>query len=126
MTEWAGCPLVCSNLPALREVAGDAALYFEPDRPDSLAGRLQAVLSDTALRADLIAKGNARLKEFSWQVAAEQTLDTWFRAAGRVRPRYQENCASKSIGAIGALDQIDPIDPVDTVDTVDPMTGSSR
>jgi alpha-1,3-rhamnosyl/mannosyltransferase len=87
---WAGAPLVCSDLPALREVAGEAALYFEPDRPDKLADRLHAVLSDPALRADLISKGRARLKEFSWDIAAEKTLDVWFRAAGTVPPHHRK------------------------------------
>ena len=87
---WSGSPLVCSNLPALREVAADAALYFEPDRPDILADQLQSVLSDSVLRADLIGKGYARLREFSWESAAENTLTTWYRAVGTPPPWNQE------------------------------------
>lgn len=87
---WSGAPLVCSDLPALREVAGEAALYFEPDRPEILADRLQSVLTDSILRADLIRNGYARLGEFSWESAAKNTLTTWYRADGAPPPWSQE------------------------------------
>ena len=49
----AGAPLVASDLPVLREVAGDAALYAPPDRPDRWAERLGELLADPGLRLEL-------------------------------------------------------------------------
>jgi alpha-1,3-rhamnosyl/mannosyltransferase len=83
---WAGTPLVCSDIPTLREVAGEAALYFEPDRPDLLADRLQTVLTDADLHAELASKGRSRLADFNWDIAARKTLEVWYRAAGRLPP----------------------------------------
>ncbi len=78
---WAATPLVCSDLPVLREVAGDAAIFAPPDRPDLLAEAIVQVLTDTALRDDLIQRGRQRIAELSWSRAAEETLAVWRLAA---------------------------------------------
>ncbi len=77
----AGAPLVCSDIPALREVAGDAALFAPPERPDLLAGQVRRVLTDAELRQRLAAAGRRRLEAFSWQAAAANTLEAWRQAA---------------------------------------------
>ncbi len=82
--QWAGTPLVCSDLPVLREVAGDAALYAHPERPDLLADCLARVLCDSDLRQQLVARGRERIGHFSWETAARKTAVVWGRAAGRV------------------------------------------
>jgi alpha-1,3-rhamnosyl/mannosyltransferase len=69
----AGAPLVASDLPVLREVAGDAALYAPPDRPDLWAERIDALLADANLRAELRRKGLERSRLFDWKRAAEET-----------------------------------------------------
>jgi glycosyltransferase involved in cell wall biosynthesis len=69
-----GCPVVASTAPALREVCGDAALYFDPARPEQLAARLRTVFADAALRERLRTAGVGRLAHYSWQVAAERNL----------------------------------------------------
>ena len=74
---WAGTPLVCSDLPVLREVAGDTALFAPPDRPDLLAAAVVRVLTEEALRSDLIQRGQKRIAELSWERAAAQTLEIW-------------------------------------------------
>lgn len=56
----AGVPLVLSDIPAHRELAGDAALYFAPDRPRHLADQLVALAGDPALGARLAAAGRCR------------------------------------------------------------------
>ena len=61
-----GCPVVCSNATSLPEVAGAAALLFDPLRPEELAERLTAVLSDEALRAGLVERGRRNCARFSW------------------------------------------------------------
>ena len=69
-----GCPVIASTAPALREVCGDAALYFDPARPDELATLLRRLFGDAALRERLRAAGVQRLGRFSWQAAAELNL----------------------------------------------------
>ncbi|HSS50465.1 MAG TPA: glycosyltransferase family 1 protein [Thermoanaerobaculia bacterium] len=76
----AGAPLLASDLPVLREVAGDAALYAPPDRPDLWADRAGELLADAGLRADLRRRGLDRAARFDWGRAAEETVRA-FRAA---------------------------------------------
>lgn len=75
-------PVVASDLPVLREVAGDAALFAPPDRPEVWARRLAQLATDPDLRERLSARGRARATRFSWRQAAEEHAQV-FRAAGR-------------------------------------------
>jgi alpha-1,3-rhamnosyl/mannosyltransferase len=79
----AGAPLVCSDIPALREVAGDAALFAPADRPSQLAAAIERVLTDEELRKGLVERGRQRSAQLSWQRAAERTARVWSSAAGR-------------------------------------------
>jgi alpha-1,3-rhamnosyl/mannosyltransferase len=76
----AGAPLVASDLPVLREVAGDAALYAPPHRADLWADRIAEVLAGGALREELKRKGRERARAFDWRRAASETARA-FRAA---------------------------------------------
>jgi alpha-1,3-rhamnosyl/mannosyltransferase len=77
-------PVVCANVSAMPEVAGDAALQFDPYSTDEVAEALIRVVGDGALREDLVRRGRARLDAFSWTRSAEGTLESWSRAlAGR-------------------------------------------
>lgn len=69
-----GCPVVCCPVTSIPEVVGDAALFFDPDRPDELAARLERLLDDAALRAELVARGRAQATRFSWDRMVEATL----------------------------------------------------
>jgi glycosyltransferase involved in cell wall biosynthesis len=75
-----GAPVVCANASALPEVAGDAALYFDPDRPDELAAAIVRVLQDPLLAETLSAAGQARAAAFSWNRVAEETLAVYEKA----------------------------------------------
>ena len=71
-----------ATLPVLREVAGDAALYAPPDRPDLWAERdRDAARGRAELREELRRKGRERARLFDWGRAAEETAAA-FRAAG--------------------------------------------
>jgi glycosyltransferase involved in cell wall biosynthesis len=61
-----GTPVVTSNVSSLPEVAGGAALLVEPRDIDSIADGLRRVLTDDDLRRELVAKGRARARQFSW------------------------------------------------------------
>ncbi|MDQ1335392.1 MAG: hypothetical protein QG552_2342 [Thermodesulfobacteriota bacterium] len=69
-----GCPVICSNAASLPEVAGDAALLIDPHNVDELAGAIDRVVDDSALRNDLIRKGTERASQFSWKRTAKETL----------------------------------------------------
>lgn len=68
-----GCPLLCSNVSSLPEIAGDGAYYFDPYSEESIKNAVLKVLDDTKLREDLILNAQERLKRFSWKQTAEQT-----------------------------------------------------
>ncbi|HQZ22934.1 MAG TPA: glycosyltransferase family 1 protein [Thermoflexales bacterium] len=72
-----GVPVVCSNSSSLKEIAGDAALLHDPCDVDALASQLARAWADDALCAGLSARGRARAAQFSWQIAAEQTLEMY-------------------------------------------------
>jgi glycosyltransferase involved in cell wall biosynthesis len=77
-----GVPVACSNVSALPEVAGNAALLFDPRDPAAIGAALPRLLSDAALRATLVAAGRARAAEFTWERAAAATLASYARAIG--------------------------------------------
>jgi glycosyltransferase involved in cell wall biosynthesis len=74
-----GTPVVASDIPALREVAGDAALTFNPHQPESLAAALINVLDDDRLGSRMSTAGRARARQFDWGRTAEQTLAAYER-----------------------------------------------
>jgi glycosyltransferase involved in cell wall biosynthesis len=70
-------PVVSSNATCLPEIYQDAALYFDPLDIDDMAHKLERIVSDPALQADLAKKGSALVKTYSWQKTAQQTLDAY-------------------------------------------------
>ena len=77
----AGIPVACSEIAPLQEVAGEAALYFDPWSADSIAASLRRMLGEPDLRRRLSAAGQERAANFTWTRAAEQTLAVLCRAA---------------------------------------------
>jgi glycosyltransferase involved in cell wall biosynthesis len=75
-----GVPVACSRASALPEVAGDAALYFDPYDVEDIGRTLVGLLSDHALAEDLAARGRKREARFTWEVTARGTLDCYSRA----------------------------------------------
>lgn len=69
-----GCPAVLSDIQCFREIAGNAALYFEADSSQSLAGCLQRILCEGGERDVLAALGKERLKNYSWEKTADETF----------------------------------------------------
>ena len=68
------CPVIISDRGALPEVAGDAALVVDPDKPEEIAEAITSINKDDSLKQQLIQKGLKRAKEFTWETAAERTL----------------------------------------------------
>jgi glycosyltransferase involved in cell wall biosynthesis len=73
-------PLLCSNVTAVPEVAGDAAFYFDPFDVDSIADAIVRFYREPETAAELVRRGQARLKLFSWRKTAEETLDVYRKA----------------------------------------------
>ena len=71
----AGIPVACSDIPPLREVAGSAALFFDPLREDAIAQALETITNHEPLRRQAAVDGPLRAQSFSWQRSAEQTRD---------------------------------------------------
>ncbi len=72
-----GCPVVCSGRTSLPEVAGDAALYFDPDAVEVMVAQLSACWNDPGLRETLRQKGLARSRQFTWDDAARKTRQVY-------------------------------------------------
>lgn len=75
-----GVPVTCSRASSLPEVGGDAVLYFDPERVDTIAAGVSKLLTDPHLARELVAKGSKRQEEFTWERTAEQTLESYERA----------------------------------------------
>jgi glycosyltransferase involved in cell wall biosynthesis len=76
-----GTPVVTSNLSSLPEVAGGAALLVDPNSVPAIAGAMERLHRDAALRGRLRAAGLERATAFSWRRNAEQTLALYRRLA---------------------------------------------
>jgi glycosyltransferase involved in cell wall biosynthesis len=70
----AGIPVACSDIPPLRELAGDAALYFDPSDDSAVSNALDRIINDTDLRTRLTESGPIRARSYTWPSAATQTL----------------------------------------------------
>jgi glycosyltransferase involved in cell wall biosynthesis len=75
-------PVACSDIPALRELAGSAALYFDPHAPDQIAAAIGELIANSELQGRLRERGRTRAADFSWEAAAVGTLQSYRRALG--------------------------------------------
>jgi len=75
-----GLPVACSNATSLPELAGDAALYFNPTETEAIQGALERLLGDSRLRERLSAAGQEQAKKFTWGATAQATLQSYERA----------------------------------------------
>jgi glycosyltransferase involved in cell wall biosynthesis len=74
-----GVPVVCSNTASLPEVAGDAAVLFDPLDVAAMAAAIDTVLGDQRVRTDLARRGLERAAQLSWQQTADATLAAYRR-----------------------------------------------
>jgi glycosyltransferase involved in cell wall biosynthesis len=76
-------PVACSNVSSLPEVAGDAALLFDPNSPDEIAAAIDRLVTEPDLRAGLARRGLERCAAFTWDETARSTLAVYRRAIGQ-------------------------------------------
>lgn len=80
-----GVPVACSNASALPEVAGGAAVLFDPRSVPDIAAAVERILGDERLRRELVDRGRRRAGELTWEETARATLRAYRRAlASRV------------------------------------------
>jgi glycosyltransferase involved in cell wall biosynthesis len=75
-----GVPVACSDRSSLPEVAGDAALLFDPESPDDIARTIETLLGDPEKAARLREAGRARAAGFTWERTAHGVLAAYERA----------------------------------------------
>src|SRR5204862_1951277 len=75
-----GAPVVSSNATCLPEIYGEAAQYFDPLSVEAITEAINEVLTRQDVRAALTSAGKERVKKFSWQRMAEQTLEVYDQA----------------------------------------------
>jgi glycosyltransferase involved in cell wall biosynthesis len=68
------CPVLCSNTPALKEIGGDAVIYFDPKNIKDLEEKMFLLFNDFKLNVELIDKGYKRSSKFLWQNTVDKTL----------------------------------------------------
>ncbi len=69
----AGVPAICSDLPALREVGGNAVQYVNPRSPEDIARGIKTVLQNPMLQTEMVKQGQTRAREFTWESCAKNT-----------------------------------------------------
>jgi glycosyltransferase involved in cell wall biosynthesis len=78
-----GVPVACSSRSSLPEVAGDAALLFDPTDVDAIRAATERLLGDAALRQRLALAGRERASRFTWDATARGTREAYERALRR-------------------------------------------
>ncbi len=69
-------PVAASNIRAISEVVGDAALLFDPYSIEDISKNIQTALSDQSLRQELVRNAKKRVEQYSWQQAANRLTQT--------------------------------------------------
>jgi len=72
-----GTPVICSHTHSLPEIAGEAAIYFDPYDISSIASCITKVLTSTKLHSDLKSKGLNQVKKYSWDKTAAETIKVY-------------------------------------------------
>jgi glycosyltransferase involved in cell wall biosynthesis len=75
------CPIIASSATSIPEVAADAALYFDPLKPQDMAEKMVDLIAHRQLRDQLIKKGLVRIKQFSEKKMALETLEVYRKVA---------------------------------------------
>jgi glycosyltransferase involved in cell wall biosynthesis len=72
-----GCPVVCANSSSLPEVVGEAAEFFDPADESAMRAAIERVVSSSEYAALLVEKGRERIKKFSWEKCALDTVNVY-------------------------------------------------
>lgn len=78
-----GTPIVASKIQVHLEIAGDAAVYANPKKPEDLASKIRKVIDNKTLRQKLIKKGRKKVKKYSWEKTARETAKVYEKVIKR-------------------------------------------
>jgi alpha-1,3-rhamnosyl/mannosyltransferase len=90
-----GVPVGCSNVSSLPEVAGTAALYFDPASEQEISQTIERLVRDRPLADELVRRGYERCAAFTWSETARRTLATYRRAIEARRARRGRATAAR-------------------------------
>jgi glycosyltransferase involved in cell wall biosynthesis len=90
-----GRAVACSNTSAMPEVADSAALLFDPSSREEMYRAMRDLLVDPELRQRMEKLGQKNALRFSWERAADETLDLYYEVAGRPRRKASERARKK-------------------------------
>lgn len=68
-------PVLCSDIPAIFEIAMDSVIYFDPKNYEDIADKIRAVMKDDNLRKNLAERGVGSVESYSWEKCAKETMD---------------------------------------------------
>ena len=71
-----GCPVITANRYGTKELAGDAALFVNPEEVESIAEGMRRIIQDAPLKRQLVEAGKKRASQFSWKRCAQETMRT--------------------------------------------------
>lgn len=71
------CPVLLSDIPCFREIAGDAGLYFDPKNMNQIYNACKEILLNEELRSLLVKKGIETSKRFSWKETAKSMVELY-------------------------------------------------
>jgi glycosyltransferase involved in cell wall biosynthesis len=77
-----GTPVVTSNVSSMPEIAGGAAILVDPHQPASIAEGITVAVTNTARRAELIERGFARARDFSWTQSVDAVHRIYMEVLG--------------------------------------------
>ncbi|HRZ95840.1 MAG TPA: glycosyltransferase family 1 protein [Candidatus Moranbacteria bacterium] len=75
----AGVPVIASDIPPHREIAGKAVLFFNPNIPGELSQKISEIMNSSVLRENLAAEGLKQAEKFSWKRTAEKMAEIFKR-----------------------------------------------
>jgi glycosyltransferase involved in cell wall biosynthesis len=84
-----GVPVACSNVSSMPEVAGGAALYFDPSSEEEIARAIERLVRDRALADELVRRGYEQARAFTWDETARRTLATYRRTIDHSRRKLR-------------------------------------
>ncbi len=72
-----GLPVITSNISSMPEIAGNGALFVDPQDAQDIENKIKILMKDKTLRNDLIKKGIAQARKFTWEKCAEETYKVY-------------------------------------------------
>lgn len=67
-----GTPVITSNVTSMPEIAADAALLVDPQKPQEIAQAIERLHGDAGLRQTLVVRGYERQKAYTWNAVAQR------------------------------------------------------